>query len=119
CWGGGFGEGGGLLLGFMGVFTSDEKPRSSAMGGPPAMNASSIRLSRSSSSVVRRCFERSTRRDLLPFPQPPGPNNIFIPAGGSANMTLKSGETARFQCCIHPWMHLTITPKDEHHVNVR
>jgi len=52
-------------------------------------------------------------------PQPPGPNNIFIPAGGSASITLKSGETARFQCCIHPWMHLTITPQDEHHANVR
>ena len=52
-------------------------------------------------------------------PQPPGPDNIFIPAGASANMTLKSGETARFQCCIHPWMHLTITPKDEHHANVQ
>jgi|KBSMisStandDraft_5_1062788.scaffolds.fasta_scaffold28421_6 hypothetical protein len=52
-------------------------------------------------------------------PQPPGPDNLFIPAGGSASMSLKSGETARFQCCIHPWMHLTITPKDEHHENVK
>jgi hypothetical protein len=52
-------------------------------------------------------------------PQPPGPDNIFIPAGGSASMTLKSGETARIQCCIHPWMHLTITPRDEHHANLQ
>lgn len=52
-------------------------------------------------------------------PQPPGPDNLFIPAGGSASMSLKSGETVRFQCCIHPWMHLTITPKDEHHENVK
>jgi len=52
-------------------------------------------------------------------PQPPSPDNIFIPAGTSASMTLKLGETARFQCCIHPWMHLTITPKDEHHANLQ
>jgi hypothetical protein len=52
-------------------------------------------------------------------PQPPSPDNIFIPAGANAQMTLKPGETARFQCCIHPWMHLTITPKDEHHANVQ
>ena len=52
-------------------------------------------------------------------PQPPSPDNIFIPAGASASMTLKRGETARFQCCIHPWMHLTITPKDEHHANLQ
>jgi hypothetical protein len=52
-------------------------------------------------------------------PQPPGPENIFIPAGGNASMTLKSGETGRFQCCIHPWMHTTITPRDEHHENVQ
>ncbi len=51
-------------------------------------------------------------------PQPPSPDNIFIPAGTSATATLKSGETARFQCCIHPWMHATITPQDTHHENV-
>jgi hypothetical protein len=48
-------------------------------------------------------------------PQPPSPDNIFIPAGTSANMTLSNGETARFQCCIHPWMHITFTPKDTNH----
>lgn len=53
------------------------------------------------------------------IPQPPGPDNIFIPAGSTASTTLQPGETARFQCCIHPWMHVTITPKDEHHVNLK
>lgn len=48
-------------------------------------------------------------------PQPPGPDNIFIPAGGSASMTVHRGETARFQCCIHPWMHFTITANDDGH----
>ena len=52
-------------------------------------------------------------------PQPPSADNIFIPAGGSAGTTLDHGEVARFQCCIHPWMRLTITPKDEHHEEVR
>ncbi|HEX3105198.1 MAG TPA: hypothetical protein VHQ22_12170 [Terriglobales bacterium] len=42
-------------------------------------------------------------------------NNIFIPAGSSATATLKSSETVRYQCCIHPWMHMTITPEDEQH----
>ncbi len=48
----------------------------------------------------------------------PSPDNIFIPAGAGASAMLKSGETARFQRCIHPWMHVTITPQDEQHENV-
>jgi hypothetical protein len=52
-------------------------------------------------------------------PQPPSPDNIFIPAGSNASATVQPAETARFQCCIHPWMHVTITPKDEHHVNIK
>jgi hypothetical protein len=51
-------------------------------------------------------------------PQPPGPDNLFIPAGGSASATLKEGEVVRFQCCIHPWMRLTVTPQDQHHTLV-
>jgi hypothetical protein len=51
-------------------------------------------------------------------PQPPGPDNLFIPAGGAAAATLKQGEVARFQCCIHPWMRLTVTPQDQHHTQV-
>jgi hypothetical protein len=51
-------------------------------------------------------------------PQPPSLDNLFIPAGASANVTLKHGETARFQCCIHPWMHVTVTAEDEHHENL-
>jgi len=51
-------------------------------------------------------------------PRPPSPGNLFIPAGATASTTLKDGEVARFQCCIHPWMHLTITPRDQHHEEV-
>jgi len=51
-------------------------------------------------------------------PQPPSLDNIFIPAGTSANVTLKHGESARFQCCIHPWMRVTVNPEDEHHENL-
>jgi hypothetical protein len=51
-------------------------------------------------------------------PQPPSADNIFIPAGGSASTTLTHGEVARFQCCIHPWMRVTITPKNEDHEEV-
>ena len=51
-------------------------------------------------------------------PQPPSDENIFIPAGGSATLPLEHEKVARYQCCIHPWMRLTITPKDEHHEHV-
>ena len=48
-------------------------------------------------------------------PQPASDDNIFIPAGGSATLPLEHEVVARYQCCIHPWMRLTITPKDQHH----
>jgi plastocyanin len=51
-------------------------------------------------------------------PQPPGPDNVFIPAGTSATVSEHQG-VARYQCCIHPWMRLTITPKDEQHTEVQ
>ena len=51
-------------------------------------------------------------------PQPPSDDNIFIPAGGSATLPLEHEVTARYQCCIHPWMRITITPKDQHHEEV-
>jgi plastocyanin len=51
-------------------------------------------------------------------PQPPSDENIFIPAGGSATLPLEHEVVARYQCCIHPWMRLTITPKDQHHEQV-
>ena len=41
------------------------------------------------------------------IPQPPGPDNLFIPAGGSATHA-GSHENVRYQCCIHPWMRTTI-----------
>lgn len=51
-------------------------------------------------------------------PQPPSDEKIFIPAGGTATVHLEHEVTARYQCCIHPWMRLTITPKDQHHEEV-
>jgi hypothetical protein len=51
-------------------------------------------------------------------PQPPGEDNVFIPAGTSATVTEHQG-VAKYQCCIHPWMHLTITPKDQHHSTIQ
>lgn len=52
-------------------------------------------------------------------PQPPGDQNVFLPPGGDASVHLERGSTARYQCCIHPWMRLTVTPKDEHHEELR
>ena len=57
--------------------------------------------------------------DGAPVPQPPSDENIFIPAGGTATVHLEHGVTARYQCCIHPWMRLTITSKDQHPEEVR
>lgn len=48
-------------------------------------------------------------------PQPPGPDNIFLAPGGGATVPLDQEVNAKYQCCIHPWMRLTITPRDEHH----
>ena len=28
----------------------------------------------------------------------------FIPSGGRTTHTFEAGETAKYQCCIHPWM---------------
>ena len=51
-------------------------------------------------------------------PQPPSADNQFLPAGASATAEVKEGDTANFQCCIHPWMRITVRAKengDEHH----
>jgi hypothetical protein len=45
-------------------------------------------------------------------PQPPSADNIFLPPGASTvGPTVTSRKTAKFQCCIHPWMHSEITGK--------
>ncbi len=51
-------------------------------------------------------------------PQPPSENNIFLPAGTTATgPQVGDDQTEKFQCCIHPWMRLTITPKDHNRDN--
>ncbi len=42
------------------------------------------------------------------IPQPPGPENLFIPAGGSANHSALDTDIVKFQCCIHPWMRTVV-----------
>jgi plastocyanin len=51
-------------------------------------------------------------------PQPPSDDNIFLPAGASTTIQLDHEVVKRYQCCIHPWMRLTISPKDQHHSEV-
>ena len=47
------------------------------------------------------------------MPQPPGPDNIFLPGNtNAAGPHVAEGERAKFQCCIHPWMRTTINNKD-------
>ena len=56
-------------------------------------------------------------------PQPPSADDVFLPANSSAaGPHVAEGETAKFQCCIHPWMRTTINAKDHdedegHHDN--
>jgi hypothetical protein len=52
------------------------------------------------------------------MPQPPSDDNLFIPAGGSATVTERQG-VAMYQCCIHPWMRLTITPENVSHTEIQ
>lgn len=47
------------------------------------------------------------------IPQPPGPDNLFIPAGGSATHAA-SEQNVRYQCCIHPWMRTIVHVKAAH-----
>ena len=58
-----------------------------------------------------------------PVPAPeclaaPNDDNIFIPPGTDATVTLKSEVSVKYQCCVHPWMRVTITPRDQHHTQV-
>ena len=39
----------------------------------------------------------------------PAVARTFVPAGGTSNARVLSPGTHKFQCCIHPWMHTTIT----------
>ncbi len=52
-------------------------------------------------------------------PQPPSADNIFLAPGSTATVSLDHELNAKYQCCIHPWMRLTITPRDTHHLEIR
>ncbi len=39
----------------------------------------------------------------------------FIPAGGTAQVSVPEGEDANFQCCIHPWMRMTVKADEHNH----
>ena len=45
-------------------------------------------------------------------PQPPSANNIFVEAGETdPGPRIIEEEQAKFQCCVHPWMRITINPE--------
>lgn len=52
-------------------------------------------------------------------PQPPSADNIFLGPGQTATVSLDHEMNAKYQCCIHPWMRLTISPRDTHHTELR
>jgi hypothetical protein len=43
-------------------------------------------------------------------PQPAGPTNMFVAAGQQVPGPALGNGTTLFQCCIHPWMRVRITP---------
>jgi hypothetical protein len=51
-------------------------------------------------------------------PQPPSPDNIFLDGNASATGPLvPQKQSAKFQCCIHPWMRMTINAKEHQKEN--
>jgi len=42
-------------------------------------------------------------------PQPRSPENLFIAPGASATKFSSSEGPVRYQCCIHPWMRITVS----------
>lgn len=42
-------------------------------------------------------------------PQPRTPDNLFIPPGASATKFSSTQQQVRYQCCIHPWMRITVS----------
>lgn len=48
-------------------------------------------------------------------PQPPSADNIFVPAGAVVpGPQVEEDDDAKFQCCIHPWMRLTVHASHKH-----
>ncbi|HEY6971130.1 MAG TPA: hypothetical protein VJA94_18115 [Candidatus Angelobacter sp.] len=46
-------------------------------------------------------------------PQPPGPDNQFIDPGTTVSHPLgKDDVVVNYQCCVHPWMRVVITPRN-------
>ena len=37
----------------------------------------------------------------------------FIPSGGQTTHTFEAGETAKYQCCIHPWMRAEVRIREK------
>lgn len=45
--------------------------------------------------------------------KPPSADNVFVPANSNVNgPQVREGDTANFQCCIHPWMRTVINTKE-------
>jgi hypothetical protein len=50
------------------------------------------------------------------IPQPQSANNIFLTHGQTVpGPRIVEDEEAKFQCCIHPWMRITINPDESGH----
>jgi plastocyanin len=51
-------------------------------------------------------------------PQPPSATNMFVKAGTTRQGPVAGSENLpegvnKFQCCIHPWMHVTVTVREK------
>ena len=47
---------------------------------------------------------------------PPNANNVIVPSGQTVpGPSVAAGESAKFQCCIHPWMRTTVNAEQHGH----
>jgi plastocyanin len=68
--------------------------------------------------IAPECAQRLPNGQLIP--QPPSASNIFLSHGQTVTgATIGAGETANFQCCIHPWMRTTLKIEDSDHEGKR
>jgi len=64
--------------------------------------------------IAPECAQRLANGNLIP--QHPSASNIFLVHGQTVTgATIGEGETAKFQCCIHPWMRTTLKLQDSEH----
>jgi hypothetical protein len=66
-------------------------------------------LNQASGNPVPASECATTNADGTLSPRPQGPNNLFVASSQQIPVPGIGDSTVLFQCCIHPWMRITIT----------